>query len=222
MNDDTGGTDVATTGAEAGSDADTRPATMVVTWDVVPGRETEFETWAHDLNETATRFPGHLGATWLRAEGTRHRYYTVLNFTDEDRLRKWLRSSEREELVRRLDGIAREHRQGDTSGLETWFSLPGESVPPPPRWKMVLVTLVAVYPINLLFQGVLAPLTQSAPVWLRGLMFPVIMVPTLTYVIMPRLSRLLRGWLYPSRRSHPPARRTRPYRDEPRSRRRKV
>ena len=216
MNDDTGGTNAATVGARAENGDGIRPATMVVTWDVAPGREAEFETRAHDLNQAAARFPGHLGATWLRAEGTRHRYYTIVNFADEDRLRTWLRSSEREERIGRLAGIAKEHRQGDTTGLETWFSLPGEAVPSPPRWKMVLVTLVAVYPISLLLQG-LAPLTQSAPLWLRGLMFPVVMVPTLTYLVMPRLSRLLRRWLYPAGRSHPPAQRTRPYRDEPSS-----
>lgn len=118
---------------EAAADEDARPATRVSTWDVTPGREAAFETWAHDLHQAAAGFPGHLGATWLRAEGTRHRYYTVLNFIDEDRMRAWLRSPEREERLRRLDGIAKEHRQQNTTGLETWFGLPGEAVPPPAR-----------------------------------------------------------------------------------------
>jgi antibiotic biosynthesis monooxygenase (ABM) superfamily enzyme len=33
---------------------------------------------------------------------------------------------------------------------------------------------------------------------MRGAVFPLILVPLLTYVIMPGLSRLPRRWLYPS------------------------
>jgi uncharacterized protein len=217
MRDDTGQADVTSadsdTGAGTDADGDARPATMVATWDVVPGREAAFETWAHELNRAAADFPGHLGATWLRAEGSRHRYYTVLNFTDQDRLSAWLRSPEREERIRRVDGIAEQQRR-HTTGLETWFSLPGESVPAPPRWKMVLVTLGAVYPLSVLFQGVVAPVTTPTPLLLRAAMFPVVMVPTLTYLVMPGLSRLFRRWLYPPHRSHPPAQRTRPRRED--------
>jgi antibiotic biosynthesis monooxygenase (ABM) superfamily enzyme len=188
-------------------DHDARPVTVVFTWDVTPGREADFETWAHGVNDAATGFPGHRGATWLRAEGSRHRYYTVLNFIDEDRLDAWMSSNEREEWLERLDGIAKEHRH-HTTGLETWFSLPGDAVPPPARPKMVVVTLLAVYPLSLLFQGVIAPWTQSWPLPLRSALFPLVVVPTLTYAFMPGLSRMMRGWLYPAHRTHRPAQRT--------------
>ncbi|WP_187239325.1 hypothetical protein [Actinomadura sp. HBU206391] len=101
--------------------------------------------------------------------------------------------------------MAKEYRH-HTTGLETWFSLPGESVPAPARWKMVIATFSAIYPLSLLFQGVIAPATQNWPLALRALVFPLVMVPLLTYAVMPNVSRLLRRWLYPARRSHPPAR----------------
>jgi antibiotic biosynthesis monooxygenase (ABM) superfamily enzyme len=189
------------------SERGVQPVTVVFTWDVVPGREREFEAWAHGVNDTATGFPGHLGATWLRAEGSRQRYYTILNFDDEDRLSTWMDSAERAEWVRRLDGIAKEHRH-HTTGMETWFSLPGDAVPPPARPKMVAATLVAVYPLSLLFQGVIAPWTHAWPLLLRSALFPLVVVPTLTYALMPGLSRMLRGWLYPAHRTHRPAQRT--------------
>jgi hypothetical protein len=181
--------------------------TVMFTWDVIPGREAEFEAWAHGINDTATDFPGHLGATWLRAEGSRHRYYTVVNFLDEDRLNTWMNSDERDAWVRRLDGVAEEHRHR-TTGLETWFSLPGDAVPAPARPKMVLATLLAVYPLSLVFQGLVAPWTQGLSLPLRSALFPLVVVPTLTYLLMPGLSRLLRRWLYPAHRSHRPAQRT--------------
>lgn len=185
--------------------AQDEPVTVVFTWDVKPGRENEFEDWAHDVNTEAARFPGHLGATWLRAEGIRHRYYTVLTFADDERLGDWLGSAERRACLDRVEHLATAHRNDSTTGLETWFSLPGEAVPAPPRWKMVLVTFAAVYPLSLLFQAFLAGTTQSWPLPLRGLAFPIVMVPLLTYAVMPGMSRLFRRYLYPAARRHRPA-----------------
>lgn len=179
--------------------------TTVFTWDVVPGREREFERWASGVNQAASRYPGHLGATWLRAEGPSNRYYTVLNFTDAERLKAWLESDERDQWVRRLKGIATGHRH-HTTGLETWFSLPGESTSAPPRWKMALVTFCAVYPLSLLLQITIVPVTEAWPTLVRAVIFPLIVVPTLTYAFMPLLSRLLRRWLYTPGHAQPPAR----------------
>jgi antibiotic biosynthesis monooxygenase (ABM) superfamily enzyme len=73
---------------------------------------------------------------------------------------------------------------------------------------MVVVTLLAVYPLSLVFQGLIAPLTQGWPLPLRSALFPIVVVPTLTYLFMPGLSRAMRGWLYPAGRRHRPAQRT--------------
>jgi antibiotic biosynthesis monooxygenase (ABM) superfamily enzyme len=178
------------------SERSAQPVTVMFTWDVEPGREAAFESWAHGVNDTASAYPGHLGATWLRAEGSRHRYYTILNFSDENRLNTWMDSDEREEWLRRVDGIATEHRHR-TTGMETWFSLPDRSVHAPPRWKMALVTFAGVYPLSLILQVTAVPVAKAWPLPLRGLVFPAILVPLLTYLIMPGLSRLLRRWLYP-------------------------
>jgi uncharacterized protein len=182
-----------------------KPVTVVFSWDVAPGREGAFEEWAREVGRVAERFDGHLGATWFRPEGAGRRYYTVVRFTDEARLREWLDSPQRKELIGRIGGIATEHRH-HTTGMETWFSLPGEAVPAPPRWKMAAVTFGAVYPLSLLIQTFLSPHTQPWPLPVRALLFPLLIVPLLTYAVMPHLSRLLRRWLYPATRTPPPAR----------------
>lgn len=181
------------------------PVTVVYTWDVARGREEAFEEWARDLQAAALHFPGHLGATWLRPEGAGNRYYTVVRFAEKDQLRDWLHSPERKELIDRIDGIATEHRH-HTTGLEAWFSLPGLGAPGPARWKQVAVTFCAVYPLSLLYQAFLAPVSRMWPLPLRALLFPLIMVPLLTYLVMPALTRVFRRWLYPERRTPPPAR----------------
>ncbi|MEV0208219.1 hypothetical protein AB0H97_23850 [Streptomyces sp. NPDC050788] len=42
----------------------------------------------------------------------------------------------------------------------------------------------------------MAPRTTLWPLPLRAAVFPVLLLPVLTYLVMPRLSRLLRLWLY--------------------------
>ncbi|TYB47036.1 antibiotic biosynthesis monooxygenase [Actinomadura chibensis] len=186
------------------AERDGEPVTAVVTWDVKPGREREFEDWAEGMHRIAMRHPGHRGATWLRAEGSRNRYYTVVNFDDREHLDAWLGSRDRADWLRRLHGIAAE-RQPQTTGLETWFSLPGESVPPPSKAKMIVVTFIAVYPISLALNAFVTPLTMTWPVAVKALTFPVILVPLLTLLVMPLLSRAFRRWLYPVGRAHRPA-----------------
>jgi len=44
---------------------------------------------------------------------------------------------------------------------------------------------------------VLDPLIGSAPVALRTLAFTLVMVTLMTYIVMPRMTRLFSFWLYP-------------------------
>jgi antibiotic biosynthesis monooxygenase (ABM) superfamily enzyme len=177
-------------------------ATEVVTFHVLPGREADFEAWAHDMTTVATGHPGHLGAAWLRPDAMGGAYQVVLRFSSPRLLDEWMSSPERAEMVNKLAGIAThsETRQTGT-GLETWFSLPGQALPPPPKWKMCLVTFGAVYPLSIVFNWLVAPRVHDWALLVRAVFFPVALVPLLTFVVMPRLSRLLRGWLYD--RGHP-------------------
>ncbi|MFD7817194.1 antibiotic biosynthesis monooxygenase [Streptomyces sp. NPDC059785] len=174
------------------------PITTVLTWQVRPGHEGEFEEWTHGITRCARQFTGNEGVSWLRPEDS-HRFHVVLRFADPGRLTEWLRSPERAEWHAKIEGIAREvsSERQSTTGMETWFSLPGTSVRAPARWKMVLTTFLGAFPCVLLIQWLVTPRTAAWPLPLRSLVFPVLLLPLLTYVIMPSLSRLLRLWLYP-------------------------
>jgi antibiotic biosynthesis monooxygenase (ABM) superfamily enzyme len=178
------------------------PVTAVFTWRVQPGHEAEFEEWTHGITRAASGFPGSEGVAWLRPENG-HVFHAVSRFTDPERLKAWLVSEERAEWHRRIDAVATEvsgERQS-TTGMETWFSLPGTTVQSPPRWKMALTTLLAAYPLVLLLQWLVTPNTANWPLPLRAAVFPAVLLPSLTYLIMPGLSRLLRQWLYRQRPS---------------------
>lgn len=86
----------------------------------------------------------------------------------------------------------------DRTNLERWLdSTERAAMKPPPRWKMWLVTVAAIYPLILLLFGLLSPVISEWPLPLRALIFPVILVTLMTYVVMPPVMRLLRGWLAP-------------------------
>jgi uncharacterized protein len=44
---------------------------------------------------------------------------------------------------------------------------------------------------------VLAPRTAAWPLLFRPIAFAGVLVPLMTWIVMPRLTRLLRRWLYP-------------------------
>ena len=125
----------------------------------------------------------------------------LYTFADRASLDAWLGSSERARWMAEADNLS------DTAaipqkvtGLERWFTLPGGSGAarqPPPRWKMWLVTVAAIYPLILALFGLLAPRIASWPVPLRALVFPLVLVTLMTYAMMPAITRLLRRWLAP-------------------------
>jgi uncharacterized protein len=179
--------------------ARTDPVTAVFSRRVRPGREAEFEDWAHGVIAAATRWPGHLGASVLH-EPDSPWYHLVYKFTDRDRFRAWVESEERDHWLGQVERLTEdtERELQETTGLETWFDLPGTAAAPrrpPPRWKMWMVSLVAVYPLVVLFQWVLAPRVERMPLLVKAALFPLVLLTLMTFVVMPLVTRVLRPWL---------------------------
>jgi len=86
------------------------------------------------------------------------------------------------------------YRQLD--GLEAWFR--DSQRPMPPRWKMALLTWVAVWPVSMFVPAILAPVLgpSFSQVLAAGLIAAGIVV-ILTWVAMPLLVKIAQGWLYP-------------------------
>jgi len=73
------------------------------------------------------------------------------------------------------------------------FDVPGV----PPRWKMAITTFAGVYPVAYLVLRFIGPHETTWPASLRALLTAGILVPSLTWIVMPRLTKLLRRWLRP-------------------------
>jgi len=81
-------------------------------------------------------------------------------------------------------------------GLEAWFRDSGASMPP--RWKMALLTWIAVWPVSMLVPAILLPLLgDTLPKVLTSGVIAGGIVVTLTWIAMPVLVKLAHGWLHP-------------------------
>jgi antibiotic biosynthesis monooxygenase (ABM) superfamily enzyme len=67
----------------------------------------------------------------------------------------------------------------------------------PQRYKLALLTWAGAYVVITLMLTLLGPLMTSWPLALRTLALSATMVATLTWVVMPRLTRLFQPWLAP-------------------------
>ena len=84
------------------------------------------------------------------------------------------------------------------TGLEAWFSLPDCAINVhPPKYKMALLVWLGVFTLVTLFSFLIGPLIQDWPLLARVFATTLFVVPTLTYLVLPFLTRLFSRWLYP-------------------------
>jgi len=179
------------------------PVTLTFHFDVNKGNEKDFEQWAHEITEAVSHFEGHLGSNWIRTSSSAREYIVILKFLDFQDSNRWLNSPIRKRLIKKVIPLVKQNkpdRLQNVTGLETWFTLPGHmTMKPPPRWKMVIATMIGIYPIGLIYQAYLVNDIRALPLLLRPIALSLILTPILTYVIMPQLTKLLRRWLYPEK-----------------------
>jgi antibiotic biosynthesis monooxygenase (ABM) superfamily enzyme len=172
--------------------------TVVVSRNVFPGHENDYDDWAQKMVAAAREAPGNKGVTLLIPQpGKSGLYHLVLRFEDETSVHKWETSYIRQKLSHEADAFSRRIRQ-EATGLETWFSIPEcPELETPPRWKMFLVTSLAVYIVSDIFVPLLDIPFEGVNFFLLNILTSLLVVGSLTWVLMPWLSRyIFRKWLY--------------------------
>jgi antibiotic biosynthesis monooxygenase (ABM) superfamily enzyme len=67
---------------------------------------------------------------------------------------------------------------------------------PPKKWKMAIVIWLAIYPlITLVFFLFGKQISQIEILPLRTLIMTLVLVPTMVFILMPTIMKLLGGWL---------------------------
>ena len=142
-------------------------------------------------------WPGHLGTGVVRPVPGQREYTLVVRFADAANAASWEASVQRAAWIAQitpvLDGESTLEQQ---PGLEFWFTPPGSpSLAQPRRWKMMVVTLLALYPTSLLISVLVGPSLAHLPLALRAFLQALLVVSAMTYLVMPQATRAFRGWL---------------------------
>jgi len=171
------------------------PVKIVLERRVHAGTISEFERWTKVFVETAAMFPGLQGSSVFNLSASCD-YFILLAFTSRTDLERWQTAPQVVRLLAHADSISVAIDQNQVkTGLETWFTVPGLPAPcaAPPRWKMAVVTWLAVLP-QAFALAYLIP--RTLPLLVSIALSTAIPVTLLTWVVMPWLTRRLYAWLY--------------------------
>lgn len=155
----------------------------------------------HAGQELVRQWPGYLGSGWVRGGPDSDEWHVMYRFSNATSLRDWDESLERKWWTESAEGLMETTRIEHRTGIEGWFDQPGDvsiNVPEtfvPPRWKQAVGIFLPFFPLSLLANYLLHPLTGSWPLVLAVLLNITILTPIMTYLLLPLSTRLLRPWL---------------------------
>lgn len=188
-----------------GAKSPRRAVTVLITRRVAPAARDAFEAGMRGMLAAAEGFEGHLGGQLVRPQEDGSSdpllYHVVFAFDSEPHLAAWQSSGERARwLAQVLPHTVGEQQLHRVSGLDYWFAAPGATTrAAPPRWKVAVVTWLGIFPTVLLLFLTVAPPMAAWPLVPRVLVITVLVVVLMTWVVAPRLTRWLDGWLHAPR-----------------------
>jgi antibiotic biosynthesis monooxygenase (ABM) superfamily enzyme len=162
------------------------------------GQERKFEALIQKFFEDAARQPGVCGAYLIRPiAGSHSREYGILRsfHSEEDRDRFYA-----SDLYRRWNAAVAPLVEGgpqrrELHGLEAFFH---GNAPPPPRWKMALLTWIGVNAAVYIFSNAVPAVFGGLPMLASLLIVNALVVASLAWVLMPVLTKLFSRWLHPA------------------------
>jgi antibiotic biosynthesis monooxygenase (ABM) superfamily enzyme len=181
------------------ADEQYKSVAFVITHTIKTGEEKRYEDWTKEILNASSSYPGYLGREVFRPAAGSRKYTTIVRFDRDEHLRAWIDSDTRRELIGRVSDLLEEGDQNEIrTGVDFWFT--PEGTRSPKAWKQFLLTTSAVYPLSLIIPRLLAPLFRVVPPLghqlVANLLVAIILTGLLTFVIMPRYTRLFRRWLY--------------------------
>jgi uncharacterized protein len=186
-----------------------QPITVSITRIVDPERAREVAAWARAGQDLLVQREGYLGSGWIRPDPASPEWHMLFRFADADSLAAWEASPERAWWVASALGMVQHAPEERRTGIEGWFDTPTSveviqhAQPGPPRWKQMVAIFLVFYPLSLLANWALAPLTADWPLALRVLLTVVTVTPIMTYLALPAVTRALRPWLNARRPPRP-------------------
>lgn len=174
------------------------PVTVTVAYHVAPGREADFHSWGWAMLAASSQQPGFLGGGVLVDREAE--WHVVYRFASVGTARAWEDSSARTQWDVRVAGFARQTERRSVQGSKVWFdsqTATPKAPTPPAKWKMWFVNMSAVFPPVLLFNLIVLPYLGGLNPLVRTLLLCLCVTALVTWILMPRLQRFFRKWLYP-------------------------
>jgi uncharacterized protein len=193
------------------SNEDSKPVTVIVRRIAKKDKIKEFEEWLSGISKEVSRQEGSMGIDIIRpspngSNKSKIEYVIIFRFNSYENLAKWEKSPIRNEWLQKGRKLVEADPDVQKmTGLEFWFTpyFKDESSPmiplqPPPRYKMVIVTIPVISILLLTLVPQIHFLTEmlSMPFPIRLVIALTITVLLMTYVIMPLLTKLLKPWLF--------------------------
>ncbi|MGE3181030.1 MAG: antibiotic biosynthesis monooxygenase [Phycisphaerae bacterium] len=170
---------------------------VAITRTVLPGAEEQFHEKLLQFVRRSMSAEGVTGVHILRPPpGSASREFGILrSFRDEAAAEAFYATELFAEWQREVEPlVAGNYTRRRLTGLEAFFRHGRGAMPP--RWKMAIVTFLGVLPAVLFWTTILSP-HLSATHWLaRSALIIAAVVITLTWGLMPILTRLFHGWLH--------------------------
>ncbi|MGY4197352.1 antibiotic biosynthesis monooxygenase [Bradyrhizobium sp. USDA 4520] len=181
--------------------SDGSEVTSVIRHKIRPDAVAKYEEWLKKIMPAARAFPGHRGVNVIRPHSGSTQYTVVLHFDSIDALKAWLDSAERKALVAEARPFfAGEDDVEIKTGLEFWFTPPSAAAAKVRPYKQMLATISVIYPLTIvvpfLFKPAFAVLPWLSHEFVRQLIVVSAIVAAMTYVIMPRYTKAIAGWLF--------------------------
>jgi len=186
------------------------PVTVTTAHQVAPGREAEFQAWANSMLQEAGKSRNYLGGGVISPGDGGGEWHVVYRWSDRDAALRWEGAASDDtpapagDRTRSADRAARAARFLESAGAraadaaQAGSERPSQVRSPPPKWKLALVTLAAVFPPVMLFNVTVIPYLRGVSVVVRTMALCVAVTAIVTWVMMPNLQRLLKGWLNPA------------------------
>ena len=188
-----------------------KPVTVIVKRIAKKDKIKEFEEWLSGVSKEVSRQEGSMGIDIIKptpniSNKSKPEYVIIFRFNTYENLDKWEKSPIRHEWLQKGRKLAEsDYEVQKMTGLEFWFtpyfndeSSPMIPLQPPPRYKMVIVTIPVISILLLTLVPQIHFLTEmlSIPFPIRLVIALTITVLLMTYVIMPLLTKLLKPWLF--------------------------
>jgi uncharacterized protein len=173
----------------------TRPITAVISSRVKPGCMDDYRRVHAEIGAVMRTTEGFLRSELFEAvDGLQTDTVVVFSFDSRVHLDAWLQSGTRQALIARFDPLIEGLRHLNVvGGFAGWFST--ADAQPVKRWKQTIAVLCGLFPTALVIAIVRARVAPHLPLLPAVFAGNVVGSIAMSYVVMPRVTRVLSSWL---------------------------